>query len=98
MPYGSEWHLLRYLGRHRHRLHHQIREATGGDVVDWLDYRWNRVGIQNTSVAQRSMRSGRDSTSCPGHPRPPEMAGILASGGECSELGRCGLAPGRHAG
>lgn len=41
MPYGSEWHLLRYLGRHRHRLNERVREATGGDVLDWTDHLWN---------------------------------------------------------
>lgn len=45
MPYGSEWHLLRYLGWHRHLLHQRIREATGGDVLDWIDHRWNPGGI-----------------------------------------------------
>jgi hypothetical protein len=44
MPYGSEWHLLRYLGRHRHCLNERVREATGGDVLDWTDYLWKPSG------------------------------------------------------
>ncbi len=36
--YGSEWHLTRYLGRHRHELNHEIGLATGGQVLDWLDF------------------------------------------------------------
>jgi hypothetical protein len=38
MPYGSEWHLLRYLGRHRGRLHEEILRVTEGAVVSWLDF------------------------------------------------------------
>jgi len=38
MPYGSEWHLLRYLGKHRRRLHEEILRATGGEVLSWLDF------------------------------------------------------------
>ena len=36
--YGSECHLLRYLGRHRERLHTAICEATGATDVRWLDF------------------------------------------------------------
>ncbi len=36
--YGSEFHLLRYLGRHRHRLNQLIENETHGTVVDWLDF------------------------------------------------------------
>ena len=37
--YGSEWHLLRYLGRHRDGLDRSVREATKSDGVSWLDFR-----------------------------------------------------------
>jgi hypothetical protein len=40
--YGSEWHLLRYLGRHRNTLNQKIEEETGGRVVDWLDFQFDR--------------------------------------------------------
>lgn len=36
--YGSEWHLLRYLGRHRKELDRAILNQTGGAAVDWLDF------------------------------------------------------------
>jgi hypothetical protein len=39
--YGSEWHLLRYLGRHRADLAASVRGATGGDPVEWLDFPFN---------------------------------------------------------
>lgn len=36
--YGSAFHLLRYLGYHRHELNRAIEEKTGGRVSDWLDF------------------------------------------------------------
>jgi hypothetical protein len=39
--YGSEWHLLRFLGRHRKRLDSIVLERTRADAVDWLDYPFN---------------------------------------------------------
>jgi hypothetical protein len=36
--YGSEFHLLRYLGYHRHELNRAVQEKTGGRVSDWLDF------------------------------------------------------------
>lgn len=36
--YGSEYHLLRYLGYHRGVLKQQVDEATGGELINWLDY------------------------------------------------------------
>jgi len=36
--YGSEFHLLRYLGYHRHKLNRAVEEKTGGRVSDWLDF------------------------------------------------------------
>ncbi len=36
--YGSEWHLLRWLGYHRKRLNELIEEQTGLQVVEWLDF------------------------------------------------------------
>lgn len=44
MPYGSEWHLLRYLGRHRRLFERRVREATGGDILDWIDHPWSPAG------------------------------------------------------
>ena len=36
--YGSEFHLLRYLGYHRHELNRAVEQKTGGRVSDWLDF------------------------------------------------------------
>jgi len=36
--YGSECHLLRYLGRHRDRLNAEVCRETGGSDVRWLDF------------------------------------------------------------
>jgi len=36
--YGSEFHLLRFLGYHRDKLNDEIKQVTGGRVIDWLDF------------------------------------------------------------
>ena len=37
--YGSEWHLLRYLGRHRNRLDQIIKRTIGkGEHIEWMDF------------------------------------------------------------
>lgn len=36
--YGSEWHLLWYLARHRGALDDAVRTATRADSVEWLDF------------------------------------------------------------
>lgn len=36
--YGSERHLLRYLGRHRAEFDRRVLDATGGEAIDWLDF------------------------------------------------------------
>ena len=36
--YGSECHLLRYLGRHRQYLDRQVLKVVGAQSVEWLDY------------------------------------------------------------
>ena len=38
--YGSEWHLLRYLGYHREKLSKQILGLIGGQSISWLDFRF----------------------------------------------------------
>ncbi len=35
--YGSEFHLLRYLGYHRNALSRGVEKQTGGRVIEWLD-------------------------------------------------------------
>lgn len=39
--YGSEWHLQRYLGRHRELLREEILSITGGDDIQWLDFNFS---------------------------------------------------------
>ncbi len=39
--YGSEWHMLRYLGYHRKALNSAVEELTGGTVKEWLDRPFN---------------------------------------------------------
>ena len=39
--YGSECHLLRYLGRHRTRFDQEVRKTTGADAVTWLDHNFD---------------------------------------------------------
>jgi hypothetical protein len=39
--YGSEYHLLRYLGYHRGELKQKVDAATGGDLISWLDFRFS---------------------------------------------------------
>ena len=36
--YGSEFHLMRYLGYHRAELNRQVEKETGGRVLEWLDF------------------------------------------------------------
>jgi len=43
--YGSEWHLLRYLGYHRQLLQKTILSETGGDQIQWLDFKFSRRNI-----------------------------------------------------
>jgi hypothetical protein len=42
--YGSEFHLLRYLGYHRHNLNRAVEKKTGGRVSDWLDFAFGGDG------------------------------------------------------
>jgi hypothetical protein len=39
--YGSEWHMLRYLGYHRKLLNQKIMDETGGGAIDWLDFQFS---------------------------------------------------------
>jgi hypothetical protein len=40
--FGSEWHLLRYLGYHRNYLSQKILDVTGGESISWLDFRFSK--------------------------------------------------------
>ncbi len=40
--YGSEFHLLRYLGRHRAYLNARVLETIGADAIAWIDFHFDR--------------------------------------------------------
>ncbi|MBA2305389.1 MAG: hypothetical protein H0W08_22540 [Acidobacteria bacterium] len=66
--YGSEWHLLSYLGRHRSELNDRIQATTGARRVDWLDFptqhpdrgridaEWKGLDFLNDPVIQTEWR------------------------------------------
>jgi hypothetical protein len=55
--YGSEWHLLRYLGRHRDTLNQQIINSIGGDEISWLDFNFSN---ENKNCLRDSEWNGLD--------------------------------------
>ena len=55
--YGSQWHLLRYLGYHRHNLCNHILNVTGGDTIEWLDFHFSS---RNESLYNDMERYGLD--------------------------------------
>ena len=40
--YGSEWHLLRFLGYHRDYLSKEVLNITGGKDISWLDFKFSK--------------------------------------------------------
>ncbi len=51
--YGSEWHLMRFMARHRNLLEKAIRESIGNvkkeDVFEWYDFLFGEKGIASDS-------------------------------------------------
>ena len=47
--YGSEWHLMRFMARHRKLLEKAIRESIGNvkeiETFDWFDFKFGSSGI-----------------------------------------------------
>lgn len=41
--YGSEWHLLRWLGYHRDKLNEIVCDELAADAVEWCDLRFNET-------------------------------------------------------
>jgi hypothetical protein len=39
--YGSECHLLRYLGRHRNYFDEKVQSSVGADAVRWIDFHFD---------------------------------------------------------
>jgi hypothetical protein len=62
--YGSEFHLLRYLGYHRHKLNREMEQEIGGRVIEWLDFEfggerkldreWKGVDFVGSAVGVKS--------------------------------------------
>lgn len=45
--YGSEWHLLRYLGYHRNELNRRIEDVIPGEakVINWVDFHFREQPV-----------------------------------------------------
>lgn len=50
--YGSEWHLLRWMGRHRDQLDRHVlaRVGNGAERIDWVDCGWSGGGSPDAEV------------------------------------------------
>jgi hypothetical protein len=55
MGYGSEWHLLWYLARHRSALDDAVRAANGADSVEWLDFPVRPGGAAHTDAEWKGL-------------------------------------------
>lgn len=53
--YGSEWHLLRYLGYHRYYFSQKILTEIKGEAINWLDFNFSH---KNTKCARDSEWNG----------------------------------------
>lgn len=51
--YGSEWHLLRYLGRHRAEFDRIVLGNVGGERVEWVDFEFDK----QSSFGDREIRA-----------------------------------------
>ena len=51
--YGSEFHLLRYMGRHRHRLDALVLDLVKAATIDWLDF-----GFDNSTPSKDAELKG----------------------------------------
>lgn len=43
LGYGSEWHMLRFLGYHRNYLNQLISQETGINNIEWLDFPFSAI-------------------------------------------------------
>ena len=87
--YGSEWHLLRFLGRHREFLDSKVIEKTGGLKIDWLDFAFSKESVANdqelTGIefidAQPVIDAWRGFWPSTGSAQNWDAVGILSAGG-----------------
>ena len=89
--YGSEWHLLRYLGRHRERLASEVQRVTSCDSVQWLDFpsdprsKWKDAEWKGLDfLPQESAARGKWAEFWPQTGRPPNWDAV----GQVSVNGR----------
>ena len=55
--YGSEWHLLQYLGRRRDAFTRTIEDLTGNSSIHWLDHRETLDGVHSCTNGQGTGRA-----------------------------------------
>ena len=55
--YGSEWHLLRFLGYHRDYFSRHVRAEIGGEELSWLDFKFSH---KNKACARDTEYNGLD--------------------------------------
>jgi hypothetical protein len=58
---GSELHLLRYLGRHRNDFDRRILAETGGDSIEWTDFRFDPRSENAFDIELKGLEFLRDS-------------------------------------
>jgi hypothetical protein len=84
--YGSECHLLRFLGRHRECFDKQVCARTGAQAVNWLDFHFDR-----TKRWKDAERKGLDFLRS-GHPALTAWAGFWPSRGNSPNWDAVGIA------
>jgi len=52
LGYGSEFHLLRWVGRHREKFNKKVYDLLGIDEITWLDFNFNK----NKSIPDEEIR------------------------------------------
>ncbi|OPL19583.1 MAG: hypothetical protein AVO35_09710 [Candidatus Aegiribacteria sp. MLS_C] len=57
-PYGSAWHLLRFLGYHRELLNDRVCAATGISAIKWLDFGFARENGDSGLSGMDFLRGG----------------------------------------
>lgn len=66
LRYGSEWQLLRLMGRHRNRLDAAVRKAVRADEIRWKDFRttddpvWRDAEWKGLDFLPKSNRARRE--------------------------------------
>jgi hypothetical protein len=89
--YGSECHLLRYLGRHRNLFDDLIRSKVGADAVRWLDFHFDsssawldgeRKGIDFLPIDHPAWSNWRKEWPQRGNPPNWDAVGVVTINGQ----------------